>query len=134
MLFRSAVKTLDQVPAASRHFTTARLTSALTLLSGRSVSEVTEDDLRNAARRVEGLPETEPRVLQIRALVLGTALDWIADHQASTNHILGYPFTIHGLQLGVEASLRALARHAPNRTHRYALVDMANTVRPMSTF
>ena len=32
-----AVRTLDEVPATSRHFTTARLTSAVTLLSGRSM-------------------------------------------------------------------------------------------------
>ena len=129
-----AVRTLDEVPASSRHFTTARLTSAVTLLSGRSISEVTEQQLREAARRVEALPSNEPRVLQLRALVLGTALDWIADHDASGNHILGFPFTQHGLQLGVEASLRALARISPTQAHRYALVDMANTVRPMSTF
>lgn len=33
-----AVRTLDEVPPTSRHFTTARLTSAVTLLSGRSSS------------------------------------------------------------------------------------------------
>ena len=129
-----AVRTLDAVPATSRHFTTARLTSAVTLLSGRSRSELTEEQIRDAARRVEALPDTEPRVLQIRALVLGTALDWIGENTASTNHILGFPFTPHGLRLGVEASLRGLARVAPTRSHRYALVDMANAVRPTSTF
>ncbi len=129
-----AVRTLDAVPATSRHFTTARLTSAVTLLSGRSMSELTEEQIRDAARRVEALPDTEPRVLQIRALVLGTALDWIGENTASTNHILGFPFTPHGLRLGVEASLRGLARVAPTRGHRYALVDMANAVRPTSTF
>ncbi|WP_319455910.1 MULTISPECIES: serine/threonine-protein kinase PknG [unclassified Mycobacterium] len=129
-----AVKTLDQVPPTSRHFTTARLTSAVTLLSGRSGSEVTERQIRDAAHRVEALPETEPRVLQIRALVMGTAMDWLADNSASTNHILGFPFTEHGLRLGVEASLRGLARVAPTQAHRYALVDLANSVRPMSTF
>ena len=129
-----AVRTLDAVPATSRHFTTARLTSAVTLLSGRSMSELTEEQIRDAARRVEALPDTEPRVLQIRALVLGTALDWIGENTASTNHILGFPFTPHGLRLGVEASLRGLARVAPTRGHRYALVDMANAVRPSSTF
>src|SRR5581483_1106030 len=129
-----AVRTLDAVLPTSRHFTTARLTSAVTLLSGRSMSELTEAQIRDAARRVEALPDTEPRVLQIRALVLGTALDWIGDHKASTNHILGFPFTPHGLRLGVEASLRGLARVAPTRAHRYALVDMANEVRPSSTF
>ena len=70
------------------------------------MSEITEQHIRDAARRVEALPDTEPRVLQIRALVLGTAMDWLADNTASTNHILGFPFTEHGLQLGVEASLR----------------------------
>jgi serine/threonine-protein kinase PknG len=130
----AAVHTLDEVPATSRHFTTARLTSAVTLLSGRSTSEVTEQQIRDAAHRVEALPDTEPRVLQIRALVLGTAMDWVADNEAATNHILGFPFTPHGLQLGVEASLRGLARVAPTQEHRYALVDLANSVRPTSTF
>ncbi|MCH9731883.1 MAG: protein kinase [Actinomycetia bacterium] len=130
----AAVHILDEVPATSRYFATARLTSAVTLLSGRSSSEVTEQQIRTAARRVESLPDTEPRVLQIRALVLGTAMDWLADNTASTNHILGFPFTEHGLQLGVEASLRNLARVAPTQAHRYALVDLANSVRPISTF
>lgn len=130
----SAVRTLDEVPASSRHFTTARLTSAVTLLSGRSAHDLSEEQIRDAARRVEALPDTEPRVLQIRALVLGTAMDWIAEHEASTNHILGFPFTDHGLRLGVEAALRNLARVATSQAHRYALVDMANNVRPTSTF
>src|SRR5277367_7103713 len=130
----AAVRTLDEVPAASRHFTTARLTSAVTLMSGRTTSEITEEQIRDAARRVEALPPTEPRVLQIRALVLGSALDWLGEHEASTNHILGFPFTEHGLRLGVEASLRSLARVAPTQRHRYTLVDMANNVRPTSTF
>ena len=130
-----AVRTLDDVPPTSRHFTTARLTSAVTLLSGRSTGEITEEQIRDAARRVEALPPTEPRVLQIRALVLGGAMDWLEDHhEASTNHILGFPFTKHGLRLGVEASLRTLARVAPTQRHRYTLVDMANQVRPTSTF
>ena len=130
----AAVSTLDQVPIGSRHFITARLTSVVTLLSGRTAHELTEADIRDAARRVEALPDTEPRVLQIRALVLGTAMDWIAGHTASSSHILGFPFTQHGLRLGVEASLRSLAKVATSQAHRYALVDMANRVRPTSTF
>ena len=130
----NAVTTLDEVPIGSRHFTTARLTSAVTLLSGRSTHELSEQQIRDAARRVEALPDTEPRVLQIRALVLGTAMDWIADNQASPSPILGFPFTDHGLRLGVEASLRNLARVATSQSHRYALVDLANEVRPLTTF
>jgi serine/threonine-protein kinase PknG len=129
-----SVTTLDEVPVGSRHFTTARLTSSVTLLSGRSASELTEEQIRDAARRVEALPDTEPRVLQIRALVLGTALDWIPGHEPRPNPILGFPFTDNGLRLGVESSLRSLARVATSQTHRYALVDMANEVRPLTTF
>ncbi len=129
-----AVQTLDEVPTTSRFFTTSRLTSAVTLLSGREADELTEDEIREAARRVEALPDTEARVLQIRAMVLGTAMDWIDTNQASTNHILGFPCTVHGLQLGVEAALRSLARVATTQAHRYSLIDMANKVRPTSTF
>lgn len=127
-----AVRMLDNVPPTSRHFTTARLTSAVTLLSGRTLSEVTEDDIREAARRVDALPEAEPRVLQIKAFVLGTALDWMKSNTASSHHLLGYPFTKRGIRQGVEAHLRALARRAPERAHRYALVDLANATRPTS--
>ena len=130
-----AVTTLDEVPIGSRHFTTARVTSVVTLLSGRAAHELTEDQIREAARRAESLPDTEPRVLQIRALVLGTALDWIASHTVSnSSHILGFSFTEHGLRLGVEAALRSLARATTSQAHRYVLVDMANQVRPTTTF
>lgn len=129
-----AVQTLDEVPTTSRYYTTSRLTSAMTLLSGREADELNEDEIREAARRVEALPDTEPRVLQIRAMVLGTAMDWIETNDASSHHILGFPCTTHGLQLGVEAALRSLGRVATTQAHRYALVDMANKVRPTSTF
>jgi serine/threonine-protein kinase PknG len=95
---------------------------------------LTEGHIREAARRVQALPDSEPRVLQIRALVLGTAMDWIADNQAGPSPILGFPFTDHGLRLGVEASLRSLARVATSQAHRYALIDLANEVRPLTTF
>ena len=107
----------------------------MTLLSGRSMSEITEQQIRDAARRVEALPDTEPRVLQIRALVLGTAMDWLADNTASTNHILGFPFTEHGLQLeGGGVAAQPGPRRPDTQAHRYALVDLANSVRPTSTF
>src|SRR6202022_4657269 len=48
-----AVRTLAEVPATSRHLPTAPRTSAVTLLSGRSAAEITEEQIRDAARRVE---------------------------------------------------------------------------------
>lgn len=130
-----ALTALDQVPASSRHFTVARMTSVLTLLSGHAIEEIGEPALRDAAARVESLPSDEGRSLQMRTLVLGTALDWMRLGHAETEArepILGVPFTERGLRKGTEAGLRGLARSAPARTHRYTLVDLANAIRPKS--
>ena len=126
-----AVQILDQVPPTSRHFGEARLTTVLALVSGRPVAEIGEPDLREAADRVEQLPEAEPRALQMRALVLGVAVDWIESGRAAgPDPLLGAEFTPRGLRTGAEETLRALARNTAGRTHRYTLVDLANTIRP----
>ena len=129
-----AIEVLDQVPLTSRHYGEAQLTAAVVMFEGRSGAEITEADLREAARRVGGLADTEPRVVQIRALVLGIALDWLESgaRPADSEPIFGYPFDECGLRLGVEDALRELARHSPRRRHRYRLVDVANSIRPHS--
>lgn len=130
-----ALTALDQVPTSSRHFTTARMTSVLALLSGRAIDEISEPALRDAATRVESLPPEESRSLQMRTLVVGTALDWVRSGRAPSEDrqpILGVPFTERGLRRGTESGLRSLARTAPERTHRYTLVDLANAIRPRS--
>ncbi len=80
------------------------------------------------------LSETEPRAPQMRAIVLGTALDWLRSGATSpaTDSILGQPFDEAGLRTGIEEALRELARHSPRRRHRYTLVDLANSIRPPS--
>ena len=128
-----AIEVLDQVPLTSRHYGEAQLTSVLVLLGGRPITEITEADLRDAARRVGNLSETEPRALQVRALVLGTAVDWLrAGATPPADPILGHPFDQRGLCAGIEEALRELARHSPRRRHRYTLVDLANSIRPRS--
>ena len=128
-----AIDVLDQVPLTSRHYGEAQLTSVLMLLDGRAIAEITEADLRDAARRVGQLTETEPRALQMRALVLGTALDWLRSGATpATDPILGHSFDQQGLRTGIEEALRELARHSPRRRHRYTLVDLANSIRPPS--
>jgi serine/threonine-protein kinase PknG len=129
-----AIDVLDQVPLTSRHYGEAQLTSVLMLLDGRPIAEITEAQLRDAASRVGQLSETEPRAPQMRAIVLGTALDWLRSGAtpATTDSILGQPFDEEGLRTGVEEALRELARHSPRRRHRYTLVDLANSIRPSS--
>ncbi|MGV0813101.1 tetratricopeptide repeat protein [Mycolicibacterium boenickei] len=129
-----AIDVLDQVPLTSRHYGEAHLTSVVILLDGRPCAEITEADLRDAAQRVSRLTETEPRALQIRALVLGIALDWLRSGgvPATNDPIFGHSFDHRGLRTGVEGALRELARHSPRRRHRYTLVDVANSIRPPS--
>ncbi len=133
----AAVSVLDQVPISSRHYAVARMTSVLTLMMDRPSKELTEANFREAARRVTMLPRGESRALQMRTLVLAMAVDWVrSGHAAETARepILGAPFTETGLRTGTEAGLRALARSATDRAHRFNLVDLANAIRPQSLF
>ncbi|MGO4201149.1 tetratricopeptide repeat protein [Rhodococcus sp. TAF43] len=128
---QGAVRILDQVPPDSRHFGEARLTTVLVLVGRLPVAEISERDLKEAADRVERLPETEPRALQMRAHVLGVAVDWLeSGRSAALPLILGAQFTQRSLRAGAEEALRTLARNTAERTHRYTLVDLANAIRP----
>ncbi len=128
-----AITVLDQVPSTSRHYGEAQLTSALILVGERPMHQITEADLREAARRVGQLADTEPRVLQIRALVFGTALDWLRSGAIpAADPICDHSFDERGVRAGIEEALRELARHSPRRRHRYTLVDLANSIRPPS--
>lgn len=126
-----AVAVLDQVPMASRHYGIARMTGSLLLVS-RPVAEITEADIIEAASRLSTLLR-EPRALQMQVVVVGAALEWLRARRrpaAQDTTILGFPLTEWGLRGGLETCLRALARTAPDRLHRYRLVDLANSVRP----
>ncbi len=131
-----AVRALDEVPAASRHYTEARMTAVLMLLTEVPVDELDEATVHLAAARVQALPPGEHRAGQMRLLVLGSALAWLhAGHTAEPGTTLfGEPFTERGLRHGAETGLRGLARTAPGRTHRYALVDLANAIRAKTWF
>ncbi|WP_278313806.1 serine/threonine-protein kinase [Lolliginicoccus levis] len=130
------VRALDQVPLSSRHYHIARLSSVMALIGGRPVEDITENELREAARRVEMVPETERRALQMRVVVLGVALDWIRSGRRARypEPFLGVALNEEALRGSTERALRVLARNAPERRHRYRLIDLANAIRPRSLF
>ena len=130
-----AVRALDEVPATSRHFTEARLTAVLLLLTARPAGELDEQVLHVTAARLQQLPVTEHRVAQLRVLVLGSALAWLqAGHAPRRRDLFGKGFSERGLRRGIERGLRTLARTAPGRAHRYDLIDLANATRAKSWF
>lgn len=129
-----SVATLDKVPNASRHFRMALLTTVLQLI----VHDLSESRIRRAARRLEEVPTNEPRFLQIKVAVISAGLNFLRNadlaRASSPNDLFEYAFTQRGLRTGLAETLRALARQAPFSRHRYALVDLANQVRPITTF
>ncbi|GAB2701510.1 serine/threonine-protein kinase [Nocardia thraciensis] len=127
-----AVRALDEVPAASRHYGEARMTAVLMLLTAAPVAKLEESALHIAAARVQALPSSEHRGIQMRLLVLGSALAWLRAGNAPKlpdATLFGEPFTERELRQGTETALRGLARTAPGRAHRYALIDLANAIR-----
>ncbi|WP_018297266.1 serine/threonine protein kinase [Corynebacterium lubricantis] len=129
-----AVAALDKVPQSSRHHRMAQLTTILDLIS----DTLTESRIRRAARRLEEIPTNEPRFLQIKVAVLNAGLNFLRDADvdaaASPNQLFEYDFTQTGLRYGLSFTLRQQARLSPYPRHRYALVDMANKVRPLTWF
>ncbi|MBO0854758.1 MAG: protein kinase [Nocardia sp.] len=125
-----AVEVLDEVPVSSRHHAPAQMTIGLLLVSC-PVDELTERNLAAAADRLAALGE-DPRAPQLRIVVLGAALAWVrAGGQPGPNTtLLGFTCSEPGLRRGVESGLRTVARMAPDRPHRYRLIDLANGVRP----
>ena len=133
-LTESAVAALDRVPQSSRHHRMARLTTILELIS----AELSESRIRRAARRLEEIPNSEPRFLQIKIAVMTAGLNFLRqkglDRASASNALFEYSFTQRGLRHGLSDTLREQARAAPFARHRYALVDMANQVRPTTWF
>lgn len=132
-----AVGALDEVPSTSRYFTTARMTAILLLLTSAPVADLPEITLHDAAARTEALPDGERRTIQLRVMVLGSALAWLGagnSPRRPDTGLLGSGFTERDLRDGAESGLRILARMAPDRHHRYNLVDLANYLRATTWF
>ena len=131
-----AIEALDRVPNSSRHFRMARLTAILCLVMPAHGVMPDEQRIRRAARRLEKIPTTEPRYLQIKVAVIEAGLRFLQDAGAASSPapLFEHPFTVRGLRRGLARALREQARVAPYAQHRFALVDMANKVRPATWF
>ncbi|WP_232852480.1 serine/threonine-protein kinase [Nocardia acididurans] len=126
----AAVAVLDEVPENSRWYSLARLSAAM-LLVMRAPAHLTAADLHEAAERARAHSD-DPRALPSRVLITAAALAWLhstGEHTPAST-LFGSPMTDTGLRRELENGLRALAATAPNRWHRYNLVDLANLVRP----
>jgi serine/threonine-protein kinase PknG len=92
---------------------------------------VSAADLKEAGTRMERLrlDAAVRHALTVEVLQAGLALvrrDTVAGH----SRLLGCRLTERGLRLGLERSYRALARLSATQPGRFALVDLANGIRP----
>ncbi|MFD6426592.1 tetratricopeptide repeat protein [Streptomyces sp. NPDC060198] len=140
-----AVRTLESVPAASIHFTAARVASVRARLRGRDPAEPLADDLAAASDQITalaGLGLDAVRRERLSTEVLGTALDWVlstgparvsagpAVSGPAARKLLGSELDERGLRFGLERSYRMLARLAQQGDERIELVERANRFRP----
>ncbi|MGW0857344.1 tetratricopeptide repeat protein [Streptomyces sp. NPDC002690] len=140
-----AVRTLESVPAASIHFTAARVASVRARLRGRDPAEPLADDLAAASDQITalaGLGLDAVRRERLSTEVLGTALDWVlstgparlsagpAVSGPGARKLLGSELDERGLRFGLERSYRMLARLAQRGDERIELVERANRFRP----
>ncbi|MEU1089999.1 tetratricopeptide repeat protein [Streptomyces sp. NPDC005576] len=140
-----AVRTLESVPAASIHFTAARVAAVRARLRGRDPGEPLADDLAAASDQITalaGLGLDAVRRERLSTEVLGTALDWVlstgparlsagpAVSGPGARKLLGSELDERGLRFGLERSYRMLARLAQQGDERIELVERANRFRP----
>lgn len=127
-----AIQTLDQITAASAHYTAAGIAGVEILLDGRAVGDIDEPALLDAGKRASSLTiESATKRETLRLGVLGAALDWLeAGNSPTTARLFGCDFDESGIRIGMEHCYRALAHETADAWDRIDLVEKANAVRP----
>ena len=127
-----AIATLDEITAASAHFTAAGTAAIEILLDGRGQDNLDEATLLDAGKRASALTlESATKRATIRLKVLGAALDWLeAGGSPKATRLHGVDFDAQGIRTGMEQCYRALAHETTDVWERIALVEKANEIRP----
>jgi len=131
--WEEAVDVLESVPDTSTHYVTAQL-AAIRDRTGRTRADgLSEKDLLSAGQRLSELELDEARRAHAARELLESALDWVTGG-AGEGCVLGCRLTEDEVRRGLETWYRKLAKLAPARRERIALVDRANRVRPRTWF
>ena len=124
-----AVAAYRLVPPQSSAFRTAR--AGLAELLARSNRGL--PDLAEALRTLEDTSLSARRKAEVTTLIYREALDTVEKTGNKADVRLGpHPATPTSLRVGLEESLRELARRTPDVEERVPLVDEANAIRPWS--
>lgn len=132
----SAIEVLARVSASSSHFVAAQVAAIKIKTSkatgGNEVVVVGEQDLLDAAGRLERLALDAERHAQLSAEVLEAAHEWLRGGETGSpgGTVLGCELTEREVRFGLERCYRALARLSGSTDKRIELVDKANSIRP----
>ncbi len=130
-----AIEVLEAVPDTSSHHVAAQVAAIKIKTRGNDAARLGEQDLHDAARRLERLALDAERRTQLSAEVLEAAYGWVRAGQpgtagAESRTVLGCRLVERDLRFGLERCYRALARLAATPEQRVELVDKANSIRP----
>jgi serine/threonine-protein kinase PknG len=131
-----AIEVLEAVPDTSSHHVAAQVAAVKIKTRTDDASRLTEQDLHDAARRLERLALDAERGTALSAEVLEAAHAWVragrpgASGESANRVVLGCKLTERDLRFGLERCYRTLARLTSDTEHRYELVDKANAIRP----
>jgi serine/threonine-protein kinase PknG len=131
-----AVAVLESVPTVSSHHVAAQLAAIRAGMRTRTAVELTEQDLLTAGSRLEAVELDAARRTRLAIEVLEAARQWVAADPkrpaVAGKRVLGCAFTERDLQFGLERCYRSLARLSDSTQQRVAMVDRANSVRPVT--
>jgi len=129
----AAIRVLDTVPSVSSHYLSAQIATIACAVRGRRPRNLTEDDLMNAAQRLEKLQLDDIRNDLIAVEILHAAQAYVRAAPRNANphvSVLGAKLTDSHLRRSLDKLYRRLAHRSSDKEERYSLVDLANTVRP----
>jgi len=127
-----ALEAYERVPDTSSGYIDAQ-TARIRCLSRDGEGEPGLQELLAAGSALEALPLEGEQRERLTADLLESALRMTLSGRGSDDgevRLLRLPLVERDVRLALEHSYRELARHAPSRTERIALVDDANRVRP----
>jgi serine/threonine-protein kinase PknG len=127
-----ALAAYELVPDSSSGYIDAQ-TARIRCLSRDGEGEPGLQELLAAGSALDALALEGEQRERLTADLLESALRMTLSGRSSGNgevRLLGVPFAERDVRLALEHSYRELARHAPSRAERIALVDDANRVRP----
>ncbi len=127
----AAVDVLGTVPQTSTYYLAAQIAAIRARLSRSGPASLSAAELSDAGSRLERLQLDASTRHTLAAEVLNAGLSLLQEGVPRSNgRLLDCEPTDKGLRLGLERTYRALARLSATQPGRYALIDLANDVRP----